>query len=571
MSVAIDILLCGAAFLLPGVAVALLLRGRCSDDPIVFAYTSLIASAAAAYIVFWPFLFNVRLAQAIVGLVAIVSLSYVITTLGSRKVPARLLAELGVCFLLMILVGTAYSGIGYLYEVAKSPEAQADHRFRDMPADNIVPLVFATTLYDGKRVRPFLFGDWKSSDRPPLQAGATLFQLAAWNPDDREWHYQNLGVFLQTMWVAAVWIILRGANVSRRAIVIVGAFCICSALFLIHSFFVWPKMLSAGLFLLALCALRFFEGRSQTSAGFNTAVAGAGVGTALLSHPGVAFSFVALILILIATRGAPGARRTILGLFVLGCFLTPWILYQRLYDPPGDRLLKWHFAGAMRPDSKSFLRTLKDAYTKPPLRNIASAKLQNFETVTGIHAIPALISTLESKSADNLAKWFVETTFFNLLPSIGVLNLGFLVLGTLVLRSEKQTKPGAVLGAQRLLCLACLSVVIWCLLKYLPGSTVIHEGSLADPLLLCIGLALILVLLTPRLCTGLLIIQVLLFLWACVIATPVNKPWSGASWTAMSTPMALLAVAGLAALVVLGAAWAVGQSRPEQRRIANPF
>ena len=23
----------------------------------------------------------------------------------------------------------------------------------------------------------------------------------------------------------------------------------------------------------------------------------------------------------------------------------PWLAYQRLYDPPGDRLLKWHLAG----------------------------------------------------------------------------------------------------------------------------------------------------------------------------------------------------------------------------------
>jgi len=32
----------------------------------------------------------------------------------------------------------------------------------------------------------------------------------------------------------------------------------------------------------------------------------------------------------------------------------PWITYQRFYEPPGNRLLKWHLAGVIPPDERSF-------------------------------------------------------------------------------------------------------------------------------------------------------------------------------------------------------------------------
>lgn len=41
----------------------------------------------------------------------------------------------------------------------------------------------------------------------------------------------------------------------------------------------------------------------------------------------------------------------------------PWFLYQKLFDPPGDRLLKWHLASVEKVDRRPFLQALTDSYS----------------------------------------------------------------------------------------------------------------------------------------------------------------------------------------------------------------
>eukprot|EP01035_Chromulina_nebulosa_P043316 gene43316-58662_t len=40
----------------------------------------------------------------------------------------------------------------------------------------------------------------------------------------------------------------------------------------------------------------------------------------------------------------------------------PWLAYQRLYEPPGNRLLKWHLAGAVAPDTRSVTTAVIENY-----------------------------------------------------------------------------------------------------------------------------------------------------------------------------------------------------------------
>ena len=40
----------------------------------------------------------------------------------------------------------------------------------------------------------------------------------------------------------------------------------------------------------------------------------------------------------------------------------PWLLYQKYYEPPGNRLLKMHLAGAPGVDSRGFIQALLVAY-----------------------------------------------------------------------------------------------------------------------------------------------------------------------------------------------------------------
>ena len=38
-----------------------------------------------------------------------------------------------------------------------------------LPPDNVLPAMLAEKMYLGQPLRPNIFADWQSSDRPPLQ------------------------------------------------------------------------------------------------------------------------------------------------------------------------------------------------------------------------------------------------------------------------------------------------------------------------------------------------------------------------------------------------------------------
>lgn len=560
----LDVLLYGVIFLLPGVAVALLVRRRQDLDSLQFAGVALVSSAGVAYCAFWPYLINARVGKAITLAIALATVAAIVNEIRDRTLKNGLFRELAICALLMGLLTTAYSALGYLYRYSDSPIIQAQERFLPLPPDNIIPYVFAARLYHSVPVRPWLYGEWKSSDRPPLQAGATLFQLPLWRAGQREFHYQTLGTFLQSMWIAAMWILLRPAGVAKRTIVMVCAFCIASGTFLIFTFFVWPKLLASALFLLALSFLHFVEGKVKNCTAFEAGFAGAAVGLALLSHPGVAFTVLGLGVFLISTRALPGLRQSLWGVLAVVILLVPWTLYQELYDPPGDHLLKWHLAGDKEIDSRSFPSALADAYTKPKVEETIDAKIQNFKTLWGSGPLENLVAYIRGKAALDpkyLLNLYVGSSFFYLFQAVGLLNLGWIawLYSRIFPRSVRSSTIRS--GAQRLLSLALISIALWCLIMYLPGSVVVHAGSLANVLLLFIGLGTMLAIVAPRLTSVLLAAQMFLIFPLYVVEKPFVSGGVSAVWTELNGKMALLAIASFAALIVLG--WKLGSSETE--------
>jgi hypothetical protein len=115
----------------------------------------------------------------------------------------------------------------------------------------------------------------------------------------------------------------------------------------------------------------------------NAGIAGAAIGLALLSHGGIAFTVIALGIILLATRRFPPSLSAFSCILMLSLFLLPWRIYQKFYDPPGDRLLKWHLAGVRKLDSRLFSQLLTEAYTKPGTRVIIQNKIENMRTLLG--------------------------------------------------------------------------------------------------------------------------------------------------------------------------------------------
>ena len=84
---------------------------------------------------------------------------------------------------------------------------------------------------------------------------------------------------------------------------------------------------------------------------------------AWLSHGGVSISIIPILLIVLTRPKFYKTRCLIISTTVVATLCLPWTAYQKLYDPPGDRLLKWHIGGQPNAIEKSLTRTIHESYS----------------------------------------------------------------------------------------------------------------------------------------------------------------------------------------------------------------
>jgi hypothetical protein len=104
----------------------------------------------------------------------------------------------------------------------------------------------------------------------------------------------------------------------------------------------------------------------------------------VLAHGGTMFAAIGLILLLVVLRRVPNVRSCGTALVTMTILYLPWFLYQKLADPPGDRLLKWHIAGTIPVTRQPFTSLLVENYRKLTLSQVAENKIANFKTVLGM-------------------------------------------------------------------------------------------------------------------------------------------------------------------------------------------
>jgi hypothetical protein len=338
----------------------------------------------------------------------------------------------------------------------------------------------------GRPPIPF-FGDWLSSDRPPLQTGICLAQFAYCKS---EMMYQVLSTVLQSLWIYALYLLLSSFRLDVRAIRVALLTSLFSGFVFINSFYVWPKLLAAA-YMLAFSALLLSPEllRDITRSPFKAAVGGALLAFGMLSHGGVAFSVLGLaatILVLVRARiiFSKGVWISILACF---CLYLSWTLYQKFYDPPGDRLLKWHLAGVTRADPLPFGKTLVKAYSELSWQQLVDYKLRNLDVVTsgkgaywsGIGTILTHIGKHKPEDAQlvqQTAAGLRALCFFQTAPCLGFLMFGPLALLVGITRRFRSQEWKA---AFILYVYVGFTIAIWCLLSFGPATTIIHQGSYA--------------------------------------------------------------------------------------------
>ncbi|MDX2231833.1 MAG: hypothetical protein NW220_19525 [Leptolyngbyaceae cyanobacterium bins.349] len=476
---------------------------------------AVLMSSVIGYIAFWAYFLNPVIGYSFSVVVLLLS-GWQIWQLHRQQqlLPLLQTRDVRLPLLLMFSVGLAYLTILYLVNQGESAAELAQMRFfaGSMPPDNILPKLFADRLFEGKDPRQ-LFGDWRSSDRPPLQAGIVLFQRPIMVlTGNVGFHYQLLGTVLQCAWVAALWALCRTLQLTGKQQAIVMAFSIFSGFFLFNSVYLWPKLLAAAFTILTLSLLlpAIYESRPPTPIEAGLAAGSAALG--MLSHGGVVFTLPAIALMLvIRPHSLWGVRSLLIGCVIYGLLIAPWSAYQKLYDPPGDRLAKWHLAGVHdldRETSRSALAAIVNAYQQLSVPEILNHKWENVKTL-----VDNPFSTSHQPSQRRTKE------FIHVLRGLSVLNAGWLVLlVTLFQRNPSKTTR----RAQGLMLIVAFSIVFWVLVMFGPSTTVIHQGSYATMMLLFTSLAMLLTQLPRSLCYALLSLQILLFTFDWIVTASIG-------------------------------------------------
>lgn len=472
-----------AILALPFLGAVLEALRRGVTDPVVLALWGGAVSGVCAYLAFWCLFFDPSfgcfvLITMLVVTVVVACGSGVRLTSSELRTCRNLLVPFAFCIVyaaaLLIAAVVPSDAIDQPLEAVRS-------RFSyPLPADNALPLLFARNVLSNNYLSPML-GDWLGSDRPPLQSGYFMFSTLGldqlpWFRQRQDLSYQVQGTLLQTFWLAGMWFLLDSLKIRSAAFLGAVAVCAVSGFAFVHGIFVWPKLLPV--FHLALIvALMFSNDRLRLSDARVGALAGCSMALALLCHGGSFFALTGLAIYALISWRIPTLGFLVAAVTAAAALLLPWSLYQHYFDPPGDRLLKWHLAGVIEVDARSFASALKDAYRTMTWREFLFSKAADIDVLFGVAEvwpwlqIKALAFHLSATEILRLR----GIQFSSLMATLGF--FAWVPVGFIFLRRRSQGSEA--LAGEKLLGLSALVIAIWILAMYEPGSTTIHQGSLA--------------------------------------------------------------------------------------------
>jgi hypothetical protein len=557
------ILLCVPLFL-PSIAACMAASYQGVEDLPDLTAIGLVTLGLTGYAAFW-FYFSSRIAGTLLTFAGLSGSAAVIGYLmisKNRRARVSAARQLVLPLALVVSASVFVASLGLLYGGDDRPLNIACSRFAPpgppvLGGDNVLPKVFADAVYAGHIPKPMI-GDWLSSDRPPLEAGNALwvYPLIPVIPGDRELAYELLAVVLQCSFLAALWAFLAACGIDRRAMALAIATCFFSGFCLVNSFFVWPKLYPVSFLLIAAAyglTDRFYEVRDKARIG---ALAGAALALAMLAHGGSMFAILGLAGLMILYRHYPGRRFLVAMAAVSAILYVPWMLYQKLYDPPGDRLLRWHLAGIAEPRPQaSFTSLMLSHYGSLKAGELVHLKIDNFKAIAG--DLPEFLgdvrlfgvsliagpATRRDRSAASIRKAMFDTW---------VASMGLAVLGPLALLISFMRKRRGVefTAAVRMWWLNALILVLWSLILFGPGTTAPRQGTYMTEVLALAGSCLAFWAIRPWLAVTATAAQILwnalLFIWL----TPVT-PAAGMEVSLPNSVLGMVCAASATALFVV--------------------
>jgi hypothetical protein len=533
---------------------------------------------------FWTYLFSPTLGRPVAVLILLLCLAYVVwrTRIEHR---ARRIAQLtDFAPPLAVFAASCYFNVflGYLRGGLDLADKTAQYRYvARLPVDNLIPLRLAQQLQSHVRPLPDrLIGPWQAGDRPPLQTGVYLLEQS---PFGSNWfvHYEIAGVIGQSLWIFGVWGFCRAAALSNKTTALVLAVTTFSGFAIVNTFYTWPKLLPAAYLMLVAAAVltpALAEMRAKVAAPL---AVGLCVGLSLFGHPGSALVVIALAITLLVLRRVPGRRLVIGSIAVAAAVYLPWMLFQRFYQPPTDRLMRWQLAGVqnIHPE-KSLLQNVADAYGHLSVGDIVSNKLHNLtrpfvDFFRYPHQILRLIRLKlfggDSHQAALTVANIKALTFYSITVTLGLMAIGVLLAAfrSLQLATSAVDQREAVDGepirvaGRSLICLA-INLVVWAAVLFGPNSTMIHDGSYFIELLAFVVGVIGWYSLSPRWATIAVVVQAVFALYIYGVALPVRAGVKDPKLYTVQIPQAVGSVAALCLLVAaLAWVWLTPDSRAQ--------
>jgi hypothetical protein len=113
-------------------------------------------------------------------------------------------------------------------------------------------------------------------------------------------------------------------------------------------------------------------------------VVGSAAGLSMLAHGAAIFALLGFALLFWWRRKEWPMRDVVLSVIAAALIYLPWTAYQNYFDPPGDRLVKWHLAGVtVRDESRPPFKTIIEEYKKAGLHSVAENKWHNLRMLLG--------------------------------------------------------------------------------------------------------------------------------------------------------------------------------------------
>ena len=237
--------------------------------------------------------------------------------------------------------------------------------------DNKIPGFLARGILNEMPMKPYLFADWKGSDRPPLVSGWLCISKALLNSK-----YGEIALLIaaSTLLVPLVCVLLAIFKVSQKYWLAIAVVVFSTPFAFTNAVYTWPKIVAGLLFLLSISIFWIDEVPNKYWLIGMTFVLG------FLAHGSTLFMLFGFIYIALKKRTTISNYLRMVFAAVL-CY-APWFYFQQYWDRSSNRLIYWHISGLNGGSTgEGIVNTTIHRYLDMSISEVIQNKVDNFSNL----------------------------------------------------------------------------------------------------------------------------------------------------------------------------------------------